>query len=193
MLRQRTTYHVTRRRRFSPLLLTGLIVPAILVIVVASIFLLPRIGSHAAEAAVNMDCTLIVPPNPLTVQGLATPYQLVATNPDNGPCKEANKMQAAFVQGDLVKSCEGRGTSYVQQVRLIGSSPGNETIVIAERQARTIDTRLIQRNFPTDGLSFIIQISHVEMVCLIGSSPGDCQGLIPIDVSQYGTSYDALE
>ncbi len=34
----------------------------------------------------NMNCTLIVPANPLSAQGLATPYQLTATNPANGPC-----------------------------------------------------------------------------------------------------------
>src|SRR5438874_3653933 len=42
--------------------------------------------SHAATD--NMDCTLIVPANPLSAAGLATPYQLVATNKANGPCNE---------------------------------------------------------------------------------------------------------
>src|SRR5260370_37114940 len=32
------------------------------------------------QPAVNMDCTLIVPPNPLSAQGLVTPYQLTAAN-----------------------------------------------------------------------------------------------------------------
>src|SRR5438132_12688438 len=112
MPRQRTTYRVTQRRHFSPLLLTGLIVPVILGVVVASIFLLPRIGSRAAEAAVNMDCTLIVPGNPLTAQGLATPYQLVATNPDNGPCNESNPNQAVFVQGAVIDPATGHIAIY---------------------------------------------------------------------------------
>src|SRR6266516_6642810 len=129
MLRQRTTYHVTRRRRFSPLLLTGLIVPAILVIVVASIFLLPKIGSHAAEAAVNMDCTLIVPRNPLTAQGLATPYQLVATDPDNGPCNEANKMQAAFVQGAVIDPATGTISIYNPLVVDKGTQPAVQPVL----------------------------------------------------------------
>jgi len=59
--------------------------------------MLPKMVSRAA--AVSGDCTLIVPAQPLTARGLATPYQLVATNPANGPCNEANKAQAAFVQG----------------------------------------------------------------------------------------------
>lgn len=129
MLRQRTTYHVTRRRRFSPLVLTGLIVPAMLVTVIASIFLLPRIGSYAADAAVNMDCTLIVPRNPLTAKGLATPYQLVATNPDNGPCNEANKMQAAFVQGAVIDPATGAISIYNPLVVDKGTKPAVQPVV----------------------------------------------------------------
>src|SRR5947209_18110678 len=93
-----SNYGQNRRRRFTPLILIGALVPVILAIIAGAIFILPRIASHAA-AAVNGNCTLIVPPKPLTAQGLATPYQLVATNPDNGSCNEANKAQAAFVQG----------------------------------------------------------------------------------------------
>src|SRR3989440_361477 len=43
-----------------------------------------------------VNCTLTVPANPLTAQGLATPYVL------GGGCDEANKMQAAFVQGAVI-------------------------------------------------------------------------------------------
>src|SRR5438270_5575313 len=43
-----------------------------------------------------VNCTLTVPANPLTAQGLATPYKL------GGGCDEANKMQAAFVQGAVI-------------------------------------------------------------------------------------------
>ncbi|HKS98894.1 MAG TPA: hypothetical protein VJT31_05120, partial [Rugosimonospora sp.] len=56
---------------------------------------------HAA-AAPNPNCTLIVPANPLSAAGLATPYQLVATNANNGPCNEANANQSAFVQGAII-------------------------------------------------------------------------------------------
>ncbi|MEN3307080.1 MAG: hypothetical protein V7603_3282 [Micromonosporaceae bacterium] len=56
--------------------------------------------SHAATD--NMDCTLVVPANPLTAAGLATPYQLVATNAANGACNEANANQSAFVQGAII-------------------------------------------------------------------------------------------
>jgi len=44
-------------------------------------------GRTAADAppAVDMHCTLIVPANPLSPQGLATLYQLTATDPAAGP------------------------------------------------------------------------------------------------------------
>src|SRR5437667_10125252 len=85
----RWTYHSQSawHRRFSPLALVGVLVPVVLALVAGVVFVLPHLGAHAAD--VNGDCTLIVPPNPLSAQGLATPYQLVATNPANGPCHEA--------------------------------------------------------------------------------------------------------
>ena len=92
-----TRYRGFRRSRFSPLLLTGLLVPIVLVLVAAAVFVLPKLGSHAA-AAINSDCTLIVPRDPLSARGLSTPYQLVATDAANGACNEANATQAAFVQ-----------------------------------------------------------------------------------------------
>ena len=104
MRRQRSnisSYRGVQRRRFSPLLLIGVLVPVILALVATAVFVLPKIQTHAA-AAVNADCTLIVPSNPLTAQGLATPYQLVATQRAKGPCNEANAAQAAFVQATVV-------------------------------------------------------------------------------------------
>ena len=59
------------------------------------------------QPPVNTDCTLIVPAHPLTAQGLATPYQLIATDPHNGPCNESNKLQAAFVQGAIIDPVTG--------------------------------------------------------------------------------------
>ncbi len=104
-----------RGRRFSPLMLIGIIV-TLAIVVGAGAFLVSqqKLGSHAAgnATAVNMDCSLIVPKNPLTAQGLATPYQLVATNPNNGPCNESNKFQAAFVQGAVLDPATGQISVY---------------------------------------------------------------------------------
>src|SRR5437899_2785596 len=138
MVRQRATHR--RTKRFSPLLLTSLLVPAILALVAAGIFILPRIGSHAAGAAVNGDCTLIVPPNPLTAQGLATPYQLVATNPANGPCNEANKAQAAFVQGAVIDPATGAISIYNPLVVDQGTQPA-ATPAVAQLPANGVVAR----------------------------------------------------
>src|SRR2546421_2487244 len=98
-LRRRTiSNQLTRRKHRNSIACVGALGSIILGLIAMAIFIVPRMSSHAA-ANVNGDCTLIVPANPLTAQGLATPYQLVATNADNGPCNEANKAQAAFVQG----------------------------------------------------------------------------------------------
>src|SRR6266849_6369554 len=101
----------THRKRFSPLILVGVVVSLAIALVGAGVFVLPHIRSHAANT-VNGDCTLVVPAQPLTAQGLATPYQLVATNPDNGPCNEANKAQAAFVQGAVIDPATGAISIY---------------------------------------------------------------------------------
>lgn len=116
-----------RRRRFSPLMLVGLSVPVVLAIIASAVFVLPRLGSHAA--ALNADCTLIVPANPLTAQGLATPYKLVATNADNGPCNEANKMQAAFVQGAVIDPATGQISIYNPLVSDKGTQPAAAPVV----------------------------------------------------------------
>jgi hypothetical protein len=79
--------------------------------------------STAAAAAVNMNCTLIVPASPLTAQGLATPYQLTATNPADGPCNEANGNQTAFVQGAIIDPATGQISVYNPLVIDAGTQP----------------------------------------------------------------------
>ena len=56
-------------------------------------------AAPAANTAVpNPNCTLIIPADPLSAKGLATPYQLTATDPGQGACSESNTAQSAFVQ-----------------------------------------------------------------------------------------------
>src|SRR6266700_4011872 len=104
--RRKAVSSIVRRKRFSPFMLIGLSVPVVLTLIVSTVFILPRLGSRAA--AVNGDCTLIVPSNPFSAQGLATPYQLVTTDPANGACNESNKVQAAFVQGAVIDPATGQ-------------------------------------------------------------------------------------
>jgi hypothetical protein len=127
--RTRSSYSYSggRRRRFSPLTLVGISVPVVLVLIAGVVFVLPHMGSHAAAA--NGDCTLIVPPNPLTAKGLATPYQLTATDPDQGPCNESNPNQAVFVQGAVIDPATGQISIYDPLVIDKGTQPAIAPVI----------------------------------------------------------------
>jgi hypothetical protein len=71
----------------------------------------------------NPDCTLIVPAHPLSAQGLATPYQLTATDPAKGSCHERDPDQAAFVSGAIIDLATGRISVYNPLVIDRGSRP----------------------------------------------------------------------
>ena len=64
-----------------------------------------------------------MPANPLTAQGLATPYQLTATDPAAGPCDEANNSQTAFVQGAVLDPATGQISIYDPVVVDAGAQP----------------------------------------------------------------------
>lgn len=95
--------------------------PLLLALVAGAVFIFSRPDSQAK--AINMDCTLIVPENPLSAQGLATPYQLTATKPAQGPCREANMLQAAFVQGAIIDPATGAISLYDPLVIDKGTQP----------------------------------------------------------------------
>src|ERR1700677_4483789 len=93
---------VRRRPAISVPALTAVAFVACVVLVVAGVELSRGSTNAAAPAAatvLNPNCTLIVPENPLSPRGLATPYLLTATDPAEGACHEANPGQTAFVQG----------------------------------------------------------------------------------------------
>jgi len=77
----------------------------------------------AAPAVPNPNCTLIVPKNALTAAGLATPFQLVATDPGQGACNESNAAQAAFVQGAVFDPATGAISIYNPLVIDKGDNP----------------------------------------------------------------------
>ena len=60
------------------------------------------VAPQLVRAQSNPNCSLIVPNNPLAAEGLATPYQLVATDPTAGDCHETNSDQSAFVQAAVL-------------------------------------------------------------------------------------------
>ncbi|MGH3695379.1 MAG: hypothetical protein ACRDRX_15560 [Pseudonocardiaceae bacterium] len=77
----------------------------------------------------NPNCTLIVPEAPLTAQGLATPYELVATNRRNGPCREADVDQSAFVEATILDPATGALSIYRPLVTDRGRIPAAPPIV----------------------------------------------------------------
>lgn len=84
----------------------------------------------AAQAVPNPNCTLIVPPHPLTAQGLATPYQLFAPDAaQNGPCNEFNTAQSAFVQGAIIDTDTGQVSIYNPLVIDKGTKPAVAPVV----------------------------------------------------------------
>ena len=78
-------------------------------------------GGGAADP--NADCTLTVPAAPLTARGLATAYQLSATDRAKGPCNEANTAQTAFVQATIYDPATGRLSVYDPLVVDAGHRP----------------------------------------------------------------------
>ena len=77
----------------------------------------------------NPNCSLIVPNNPLTAEGLATPYQLVATDPTAGDCHEINSDQSAFVQAAVFDPATGQISIYNPLVVDQGATPAMPPVV----------------------------------------------------------------
>jgi hypothetical protein len=80
-------------------------------------------------ATPNPNCTLVVPQNPLSAQGLATPYQFTATNKAMGPCNEANANQSAFVQAAIYDPATGAISIYDPLVVDMGTQPAAAPVV----------------------------------------------------------------
>lgn len=83
----------------------------------------------AAAKAPNPNCALIIPAGPLTAQGLATPYELMATNHRDGPCHEANDNQSAFIEATIIDPATGKLAIYRPLVIDRGTQPAAPTIV----------------------------------------------------------------
>ncbi len=114
---------ISRRRQHSHLVTGGIFLSVMLV----SMFI--GIPNQVHAQTVNMNCTLIVPRNPLSATGLATPYILQATNPAEGPCREANPMQSAFVQAAVVNPKTGFLAVYNPLVIDQGMRPAAKPVI----------------------------------------------------------------
>jgi len=93
------------------------------------VFVVPPGIVAAQTVAPNPNCTLIVPTNPLSAEGLATPYQLVATDPTAGDCHEANTSQSAFVQAAVLDPASGQISVYNPLVVDQGATPAAPPVI----------------------------------------------------------------
>jgi hypothetical protein len=86
-----------------------------------------------AAAAANVSCDIIVPANPLTAQGLSTPYQLTGTNgqsPAASGCNMANFANlGAFVQATILNPATGALSVYEPLVITQGTLPAAAPVV----------------------------------------------------------------
>jgi hypothetical protein len=89
----------------------------------------PGVPAAQPPATPNPDCTLRVPAGPLTAAGLATPYQLTATDAANGPCHEADPAQSAFVQATVLDPATGAVSVYDPLVVDRGTTPARPPVV----------------------------------------------------------------
>ena len=92
---------------------------------------------HEAEAALGATfgqrrqtgCSLIVPQQPLTAKGLATPYQLTGVTADGSACHEANSGVAVFVQAAVLDPASGQISIYNPLVVDRGTQPAVAPVV----------------------------------------------------------------
>ncbi|HJP73863.1 MAG TPA: hypothetical protein VJ914_06325 [Pseudonocardiaceae bacterium] len=133
-LRDISDFHrvTDQRRRNKGKLIVAIGLPLAIVALVAALFTLRNAhgaGSAAADAAPNPNCTLTVPANPLSATGLATPYQLSATQDRAGQCHEANAAQSAFVEATIIDPATGAVSVYRPLILDRGSRPGSAPVV----------------------------------------------------------------
>ncbi len=87
----------------------------------------PSATATATAGTANVSCDIVVPPNPLSAQGLATPYQL--TGPDGmsaaaSGCTMANVANlGAFVQATILNRRTGQLSVYEPLVITQGTQP----------------------------------------------------------------------
>ena len=87
------------------------------------------VAPQLVRAQSNPNCSLIVPNNPLSAEGLATPYQLVATDPTVGDCHETNSDQSAFVQAAVIDPATGQISIYNPLVVDQGATPAMPPVI----------------------------------------------------------------
>jgi hypothetical protein len=84
-------------------------------------------GTTTTTTTTNVNCDIVVPANPLTAQGLATPYQLTGPNgmtPAQSGCTMTNAVNlGAFVQATILNPATGQLSVYNPLVITQGTTP----------------------------------------------------------------------
>jgi hypothetical protein len=87
----------------------------------------PTSTATTATSTTNVNCDIIVPANPLSAQGLATPYQLTGTDgqsPAASGCEMTNSANlGAFVQATILNPATGALAVYNPLVVTQGTTP----------------------------------------------------------------------
>lgn len=128
-LRTATRRNIVRLSVLIPVLAVGLAVAGFSIFSSSTAPAAQSTAATAAETDPNPDCTLIVPSNPLSAKGLATPYQLTATDPTAGGCDESNDAQSAFVEATIINTSTGALSVYRPLVVDKGAQPAAAEIV----------------------------------------------------------------
>jgi hypothetical protein len=90
-------------------------------------------STPATTTAANVNCDIIVPANPLSARGLATPYQLTGTDgqtPAQSGCEMSNAVNlGAFVQATILNPANGKLYVYDPLVVTQGTTPAVAPVV----------------------------------------------------------------
>ena len=90
-------------------------------------------ATAVAASTTNVNCDIIVPANPLSAQGLATPYQLTGTDgttPAASGCEMTNAVNlGAFVQATILNPATGALSVYDPLVVTQGTTPAIAPVV----------------------------------------------------------------
>jgi hypothetical protein len=124
---------------------------------VLAMIALALIAVQVPAYADPMNCTLILPNNPLSAAGLATPFLLVATDGGTGvnACHETNGVSGAFVGGAIIDKDTGQISVYNPLVIDKGTSPAiAPTVPTLPKHAE------VALWFGFDGNNLILQESH---------------------------------
>jgi hypothetical protein len=84
------------------------------------------LGAPLASINSNATCDIIVPADPLSAQGLATPYQLTGPDgmtPAQSGCEMSNRAMGAFVQATILDPATGALSVYEPLVITQGTRP----------------------------------------------------------------------